>query len=90
MCSLIPCAQTGVRQGGALLLCTGVPDEFSITQSGVGQSGGLDGLLEQRAGPYPPPPFLVSRSGWGLRIWIFIKVLGDADAAGPVTTLRDH
>lgn len=43
----------GAVQGGSLLLCTWVQDEFSITQSGIGQSGVLGGLLKQTAGPYP-------------------------------------
>ena len=39
-----------------------VPDEFSITESGVGSSGALGSLLKQRAGPYP------TVSGW--QVWV--------------------
>lgn len=30
----------------------------------------------------PPPEFLISRFGWGLRMYLPKKFLGDADAAG--------
>ena len=68
------------RRGKEQLILSLTKAQLSTPQPLVHSAWSLESTLERR--------FSFSRSGWGLRFCISNKLLGDAQASGPPTTIR--